>query len=113
MLVLVEVKELLVGLQGWLRLVQIIVTECADEPTPGSGSFEFINPVENRQGGGIILRKIVAGAEILPVINALGIELDGSFEFLFRVGKIAHLQQCAAQAAAKLCVVRSKRHRLV
>src|SRR5437588_12544400 len=45
-LVLVVVEELLVSLQRWFRLVQIIVTECADEPIHCSGSFEFLNPYD-------------------------------------------------------------------
>src|SRR5207249_1352545 len=65
-LVLVKLEELLVGLQGWFRLVQTIVTERADEPTPCSGSFEFINAIENCESGGIVLRKIVRGAEVFP-----------------------------------------------
>src|SRR5438105_3604761 len=94
-LVLVEIEELLVSLQRWLRLVQIIVTERADEPTPCPGSFEFINPVEECEGRGIVFGKIVCGTEILPIIHFAGVELDRGFEFFFGVGKIAHLQICA------------------
>src|SRR5215472_4767712 len=112
-LVLIELKELLVGLQGRLRLVQTIVTECADEPTPCPGRFKLINLVEDRERGSIILRKIIGGAEILPVFDILGVELYRGLELLLRIRKIAVLQKRTSQTAAKLRVVRRKSNGLM
>src|SRR2546429_8372578 len=50
-LVLVKLEELLIGVQGWFRLVQTIVAERAEEPTPCSGSFELIDVIQDHERG--------------------------------------------------------------
>ena len=75
-LVLVQLEEFLIGLQGWFRLPQIIVAERTDEPTAGSRSFKLINPAENGERSTVIFRKIVSGTQILPIIDVFLIEPD-------------------------------------
>ena len=106
--VLVQLQKFLVGVQSGLRLLQLIVAECANEPSAGRWLFELGNDVEDGKRAGIISGQVVGGAEVFPIRDVPLVELDGGSEFDFSVLEIAELKIDAAKPAAKLCILRSE-----
>src|SRR3989442_365095 len=112
-LILIEIEKFLVSLQGGLRLVQLIVTNCADKPDARPRLFHFCNLVERAQRRRIIPSQKERGAEIFSVRQVPAIELQRDAQLFFRRNKLASLKEDASQAAVELGVVWGESERLM
>ncbi len=107
-LVVIQVEEFLVRIEGLLSRSQLIVTESANEPSAGGGRFQFGGLIESGDGRRIVGGEIEGGSEVLPIGDIAGIELDGEFELFLGVGKIFLVEIEAAESTVELRILRSE-----
>src|SRR3954467_2158858 len=93
--------------------MKLIVTERANKPGTGQGRFHFGDDVESRQSGGAISRKVVAGAEVLPIGDVVGLDFQRGFELLLGGREFALLQIDTAKSGDELGITRREGDGLV
>ena len=112
-LVLIKREKLLVSVQSELRLLQLIVANCANKPDACARLFHFGYLIERRQRGRVVPAQKKCGAEVFPIIEIFAVETHGDAQFFFRGGKVASLKKDAPQTTVQLSIVWRQRQSLL